>query len=155
MAKISKTADSQPIDQATLFSCSGFLKTCRKFGIDANRSAKILKPRASRGLFVSIQSKIPTTAARTEILFLKSNLLSPNLIERMATANCETQSDAGSNNTCQGASPAHELITTTNANVAQVHQDAEEGLVSPLSIDLRYGMKPIKEIIGAAIPKIS
>ena len=86
MARISKTADSQPIVHAILFSCSGFRKTWRKFGIDANRSERMLNPSASNGLPVKAQNKIPRIAPPTQILFLESHLLSPNLMERIETA---------------------------------------------------------------------
>ena len=65
------------------------------------------------------------------------------------------QSHAGSRRTCQDAPDANELIKITKVNIVQVHQDAEEGFVLPSSIDFKYGIKAIKETIGAEIPKIS
>jgi hypothetical protein len=113
------------------------------------------RARANNGLPVNNQRKIPKNAPATQILFLQSHLLSPYLIERMATANCETQSHAGRRRTCQDAPDAHELIKETKTKIVQVHQDAKEGFVLPFRIDLKYGAKAMKETAGAIIPKIS
>ena len=112
-------------------------------------------PSANNGSPVKAHSKIPKIAIPTQILFLKSHLLSPNLIERMEIISCEMPSHAGRRRTSHGAPPTHELITIMNVNTVHVHQDAEDGFVLPFSIDPKYGKNAIKETIGAAIPKIS
>ena len=73
----------------------------------------------------------------------------------METVSWKKNNHAGNRRTCHEAPLAHELVTMTSADIAHVHQEADEGFVFPLNIDFKYGTNAKKEAIGAAIPKNS
>jgi len=89
----------------------------------------MLNASATSGSPVIHHNRAPKTAPATHILFSKSQLLSPRVIDKTATKRYEKQSHKGNTSTPHDAPAYHELEVVISEIKNHVHHEAAEGFV--------------------------